>query len=73
MRIPAEKLRQTEAKCNALIAIKEDYGHLIRGLEESYGVRIAEHCVRSVFGGGAGPEQVLLEEDMPERAAERSL
>jgi hypothetical protein len=62
-RIPAEELRRTEAKCTALFGLQEDYHHVIDSLEENYEAKIRERHVRPIIGGGAGPEQILLEED----------
>jgi len=62
-KIPAEELHRTAAKCNALLALQEDYHHVINLLEVNYGVSIREQRIRKIVGGGAGPEQVLLEED----------
>lgn len=68
-KIPAEELGRIEEKCNALIALKEDYHHLIVSLERNYGANIREHPIRRIVGGGAGPEQILLEEDVSQSAA----
>lgn len=62
-KIPAEELRRTQAKCTALLRLQEDYHHVISSLERNYGARIHEQHVRKVVGGGAGPEEILLEED----------
>jgi hypothetical protein len=62
-RIPSEELHRTEAKCNALIGLQEDYRHVITSLEQNYGTSVREHHLRKIVGGGAGPEQVVLEED----------
>jgi hypothetical protein len=62
-KIPIEELRRTEAACNALASFKEDYHSLVRSLEGNYGARIRERRLRRIVGGGAGPEQILLEEE----------
>ena len=69
MKIPDDELRTAEAKCNALIALGEEYHHVIRSLESTYGSRISERRVRRIVGGGAGPENMLLEEDVSENVA----
>ena len=61
-KIPPEELRRTEAACNALSVLQEDYQDLIRSLERNFRVRIRERHIRRIIGGGAGPEQILLEE-----------
>jgi hypothetical protein len=61
--IPVEELNQTEAKCNVLYALGENYSHLVRLLETKYKVRLREKCIRRIVGGGAGPEEILLLED----------
>jgi hypothetical protein len=61
-KIPAEELRRTEAKCNALFRLQEDYHHLISSLEGDYGASVQERHLRKIIGGGAGPEQIVLEE-----------
>jgi hypothetical protein len=61
-KIPAEELRRTEAKCNELFRLQEDYRHLISSLEENYGASVQERHVRKIVGGGAGPEQIVLDE-----------
>lgn len=62
-KIPTEKLRRIEAACNALASFKEDYHFLVRSLEGNYDARIRERRVRRIIGGGAGPEQIVLEEE----------
>jgi hypothetical protein len=62
-KIPIEELRRTEAKCNSLLAIEEDYQHVLRSLEQRYATRIRERRLRKIVGGAAGPEEVLLEEE----------
>jgi hypothetical protein len=62
-KIPVEELRRTEAKCNALLGLHEDYRHIISSLEQNYSARISEHRIRKITGGSAGPEEILLEED----------
>jgi hypothetical protein len=62
-KIPTEELHRTEAKCNALLGLQEDYRHVISDLEKSYRTRVREHHVRQIVGGGAGPEQIVLEEE----------
>jgi|KBSMisStandDraft_5_1062788.scaffolds.fasta_scaffold2113531_1 hypothetical protein len=64
-KIPAEELHRTEAACNALASFKEDYRYLVRSLEVNYGARIRESHIRRIVGGGAGPEQIVLEEEAP--------
>jgi len=68
-KIPPEELRRTEEKCNALIALQENYNHLIRSLEVDYGAIVRAHSIRRIVGGGAGVEQILLEEDVAQSAA----
>ena len=58
--ISSEELHRTEAKCNVLLGLQEDYQHLIRSLAENYGVRIEERRVRRIVGGSAGSEQIVL-------------
>lgn len=62
-KIPAEELHRTETKCNTLLDLEEDYQHVISDLERSYRTRVREHHVRQIVGGGAGPEQIVLEEE----------
>jgi hypothetical protein len=62
-KISIEELHRTEAKCNALLGLQEDYQHLLRSLEKNYGVRIHERRIRRIVGGSAGPEQIVLEQD----------
>jgi hypothetical protein len=62
-KIPAEELHRTEAKCNTLLGLQEDYRHVISDLEKNYSARVRERHVRQIVGGGAGPEQILLEEE----------
>ena len=68
-RIPAEELHQAETKCNALLSVQEDYRHVIGHVEETYGTRLRERHVRHIVGGGAGPEQIVLEEAAEEIAS----
>jgi hypothetical protein len=72
--ISTKELLRIEAKCNALLGLQEDYQHLIRSLEENYGVRIHERHIRRIVGGSAGPEQIVLEKDeqQPYRHVRRS-
>ena len=66
MAIPAEELRQTEARCNLLIAADEKYQHLLRCLETKYGARIQARLMRRIVHGGVGPVQLCLKETAPE-------
>lgn len=61
-KIPAEQLHRAEAKCNALLEVQEDYGHVISDLEKNYRTRVRQHRVRQIVGGGAGPQRIVLEE-----------
>jgi hypothetical protein len=63
-KIPAEELRRVEAKCNALLALEEDYSHLLHSLEMQYKIRVREKRIRRIVGGSARPEEILLEEDV---------
>jgi hypothetical protein len=68
-RIPTEELHRTEAKCTALLGLQEDYRHVIRDLEQNYGASVREQPVRRIVGGGAGPEEILLEEEPADHLA----
>jgi hypothetical protein len=62
-KIPIEELRRTEAACNALASLEAEYRPLIHALEGNFGASIRERRIRRIVGGGAGPEQILLEEN----------
>ena len=62
-KIPAQELRRTETACNALIVLQEEYQRLIQSLECNHSISIRKRHIRRIVGGGAGPEQILLEED----------
>ena len=62
-KIPAEELHRAESKCNALLDLQEDYQHVVSELEGNYSTRVRENHIRQIVGGGAGPEQIVLEEE----------
>lgn len=66
--IPLEELREIEAKCNALLALQEDYRHVVRSLEIKYNIPLREKRIRRIVGGGAGREEILLEENITIRS-----
>jgi hypothetical protein len=62
MKIPAPELRRAETKCNILARIEEDFRHVIADLERRYETQIRIDVIRPIFGGGAGPKHIVLQE-----------
>lgn len=62
MIIPLPELRESEAKCNLLVAANEDYHHVLECLETKYKTKVKEHLLRRVERGGVGTVEVCLEQ-----------
>src|SRR3954454_14805809 len=62
MLIPITELRDSEAKCNLLVAANEDYHHVLDCLETKYQTKVKGHLLRRVEHGGVGPLEVCLEQ-----------
>jgi len=62
MLIPFAELRDSEAKCNLLVAANEDYHHVLECLETKYRTKLKDSLLRRIEHGGVGPVQVCLEQ-----------
>jgi hypothetical protein len=62
MKIPPAELHRVETKCNILSLVEEDFRHVIADVERRYQTQIQVSVIRPIFGGGAGPRHIILQE-----------